>query len=184
MYRKLIGFSNLGPRNDSGANCLSRVSHNVYSARHGLSDGTKRAPADTLLPLLNSLRRRTLAIAVRVSSSLFLICRWLLVVACVVANCWASLKRLALFGTRLVLICEKETLFDRNSMLNPVLDWKIPQDSMGQVDLIWPDHSSPGSEAGSWSGRGYLISDSCLLWEYFNQERNNNVILSFQHDGW
>lgn len=104
MYRKLIGFSNLGPRNDSGANCLGRVSHYVYSARHGLSDGTKRAPADTLLPLLNSLRRRTLAIAVRVSSRLFLICRWLLVVACVVANCWASLKRLALFGTRLVLI--------------------------------------------------------------------------------
>ena len=99
MYRKLIGFSNLGARHDSGANCLGRVAHNVYTAGHGLPDGTEGAPADTLLPLLGSWRR-TLTIAVCV---LFLFGLRLLV-ARVVVNGWASLKRLSLFGTRLVLI--------------------------------------------------------------------------------
>ena len=183
MYSNLIGSPNLGPRDDTRANCLCRVSDNIDSARHGFSDGTKRTPTDTFFSLLRSRRPLNLTISVGSSRVLFLI-RVRLFVARVVVNSRAALERLALFGTRLVLICEKKTLFDRNSMLNPVLDWKIPQDSMGQVDLIWPDHISPGSEAGSWSGRGYLISDSCVLWEYFNQERNNNVILSFQHDGW
>ena len=43
-----------------------------------------------------------------------------------------------------------------------------------------PEQSQAGSnsEARGWSGRGYLISDSCLSGELFNQKRNNNVILS------
>ena len=71
---------------------------------------------------------------------------------------------------------ERQSLLDRNSML----DWKSRKTVWAESPEYWYDQTTagPDSQTGGWSGRGYLISDSCLSGEFFNQKRNNNVILS------
>ena len=78
----------------------------------------------------------------------------------------------------------RKAIFIRQKFnVGPGIRLKISQDSLGRVALIWPDHTAgPNPEARGWSGRSYLISDSCLSGEFFNQKRNNIVILSFPHD--